>query len=49
MVDLVPSAEYSCSPNENPALPGTQVNLHGVILHETQGGTVFSYFILQFY
>jgi len=36
---LVPNYEYNCSPPENPAIPGTQVNLHGVILHETQGGT----------
>lgn len=40
VVDLVPSTDYNCSPAENPAIPGTQVNLHGVILHETQGGLI---------
>ncbi|XP_066923979.1 nuclear pore complex protein DDB_G0274915-like [Clytia hemisphaerica] len=38
VIDLVPSTEYNCEPTEKPAPPGTQVNLHGVILHETQDG-----------
>jgi len=40
IIDVVPSADLNCSPAETPAPPGTRVNLHGVILHETQGGLI---------
>lgn len=40
IIDLLPSSDLNCSPAEVPAPPGTRVNLHGVILHETQGGLI---------
>ncbi|XP_047140518.1 uncharacterized protein LOC101238046 isoform X1 [Hydra vulgaris] len=40
LIDLLPLSELNCSPVECPAPPGTRVNLHGVILHETLGGLV---------
>ncbi|XP_065672844.1 uncharacterized protein LOC101238046 isoform X3 [Hydra vulgaris] len=40
LIDLLPLSELNCSPAECPAPPGTRVNLHGVILHETLGGLV---------
>lgn len=40
IINLVPSVEYDCCPSETPTPPGTRVNLHGVILHETEGGLI---------
>ena len=44
LINFLPLPELNCSPAECPAPPGTRVNLHGVILHETLGG-MHRYFI----
>jgi len=37
---LIPPKNMNCDPPEKPAKPGTVVNLHGVVLHETSGGLI---------
>ena len=38
---LIPAKNMNCDPPEKPAKPGTVVNLHGIVLHETTGGEYF--------
>ena len=38
LLSLIPPKNMNCDPPEKPAKPGTAVNIHGVVLHETTGG-----------
>eukprot|EP00794_Sanderia_malayensis_P009849 gene9849-10859_t len=40
LLSLIPPKHMNCDPAERPAKPGTAVDLHGIVLHETTGGLV---------